>query len=322
MSAQSSLICGRAVFLTWRGLEARGNGILAGVQESPSVFEFGRNRAHPLHKLNGKQRSVLFCRRGIGVGRGREVEIEIVGIVAPTKDAEGRRGFFGACVAVDVDRRRPGGFGNWSGWAKEIGELFSRTREVIDARRSNSFLREVSLPATDHDEKVDWTSTTSEEMLFQCDGEAEDVSSAKVFEYLQAIAFKGGTNHPTVLVFGDSVSGSRSLVSDENGEWLRLLNEAKAEQLERGDVVGEPSDEPVDTEAQALTISTLERITRLETRVRHLEKIVAARPSGAVVSTASPTYGEEAFPVWLIVGIAAGVLAIAAGVLTYFVLVA
>lgn len=320
MSAVDGLIFGRAVFLTGRGLEARGNGILAGVQEAPGVFEFGRTREHPLHKIDGNEESALFCRRGVGIRRGRALEIELVGLIAPTKDAEGRSGFFGAGVALDADRRQPGGFGNWGGCEKEIRSFFSHSRAMFHDRGPVSFLHEVPFAATDHEEEVDWSSTTNEEILLQYDGGAEGVWDAKVFEYLQAIAFKDGTNHPTILVFREAVSGSQSLASDQFQESLRLLSKAKSEQLEGKDVAGVPSEDPFGGGAQALTGSTIERVYDLEKRVQRLERIVNARRTPAVVSTGSEAYGEEIPLVWIIAGIAGGVLAIVVGVLMYFVL--
>ena len=317
MSSGNGLICGRAVFLTWRGLEARGNGTLAGVQQSPGVFEVGRNRGHPLHTVDGKRQSVLFCRRCRGIRRGWEHEIELVGLIAPTKDVEWRSGLFGACVALDADRRQPGGFGNWGGCVKEIHNIFSDSRAMFDRKGPVSFLHEMSLsavPATEDDEQVDWTATTNEEMLLQCGSDLEGVWDAKVFEYLQAIAFKDGTNHPTMLVFSEAVAGSESLVSERSDECLHLLNKAKSEQLEREDVAGVPSEEPFDSGAEAL-----KKISELEARVRRLQENVDSRRTAAVVSTGSEGYDGEIPLVWIITGIASGVaggvLAIAAWVL-------
>ena len=75
MSARNQWIRGEAVFGTWNGLKALGNGILAGVRNTPGVFEFGRNRNDPLHRFEDGKLAAIFCRRLTDEAQGREIEL-------------------------------------------------------------------------------------------------------------------------------------------------------------------------------------------------------------------------------------------------------
>ena len=309
VSTQKGWIRGRAAFGTWRGLEARGNGTLAGVRDAPGVFEFGRDRNEPLHQLEGEHQSVLFCRRAEAERYGRE--IELVGAIAPAKDSQGRCGFFGACLATNVDRLQPHSFGNWEGGASEIADYFREVKDSFLNGGQGSFLRHHFVSPTGHDERLPWVSTTNEVLLLHCDVGDESNWNTKVFEYMQAIAFKYGTHHPTIMVFQNAVAGSQPLISNRFEKHVRGLRKAKAERPPPGDVAPIRSDASVELEEPAPASLIWERVNQLERQVAQLEKIVESQTSRVVAPVMSQLEDEATtipLPVYVLAALGGGAL--------------
>ena len=279
MSTQDGLIQGRAVFGTWWGLEACGNGFLAGVRDAPGLFQFPRSRDNPLHHVAPKHEPVFFCRRAWEERHG--MEIELVGALGPTKDAQERYGYLGSCVAVHVDRRHPAHFGDWAGAVQEVCSLFAKAKESFPTVKQHSFLRDCPVPPTEEDTRLHWDSTDVWSLYWN--SESGGTCDGKVFQYMQAIAFKYGTKHPTILVFKNSVSGSQPLQSAQREEYLHELHKLKDQKSEQhgSDSANSPSSFANVVQAQPEVMS--ERLMQLEERVQRLEEQVSCEPSRPMV---------------------------------------
>ena len=264
MSIQDEQILGQAVFGTLHGLRAYGNGILAGADSTPGVFEFGRSRNDPLHDCELEKPAAAFCRRI--AAEAHDVEVDLVGVVAPSKDEQGRSGFFGGCVAIRTDRVRnqklEGWFGNWTLLEDDVRSVFEKAQNSFGDWNRPRSSRSNPIPAADSDRRIKWTSTTDDVRLLHWSAEWE----VKIYEYMQAIAFTGGTKHPTILVFESSVRGSESLQSDKYNNFVRSLRNRKDEHSRRKGVYSR--------DQSALAGQAPNRLTALEARVLRLEERV------------------------------------------------
>ncbi|MDE0303609.1 MAG: hypothetical protein OXI87_01810 [Albidovulum sp.] len=245
-------------------MKAYGNGMLADAHSTPGVFEFGRNRNDPLHECEEGQPAAVFCRRIEAPAHG--LEADLVGVVAPSKDEQGRHGFFGACVAARADRltnQNSGGwFGDWTLLEDDIDSVFMKANESFGSTNGAPSLRPYPLLAASNDQKIKWALTTDDVRLLHWSIEWD----VKIYEYMQAMAFKEGTKHPTILVFGAAVAGSKSLRSDKYDYYVQNLRNKKNERSRQNSVSS--------SNQRASAEQTPDRLTALETRVIHLEEKV------------------------------------------------
>ena len=271
MTARDEQIRGLAVFGTWSGLEACGNGILAGAQASLGVFEFGRARTNPLHQLDEDQ-EVLFCRRALNTTYSTTCadHIEFVGAVAPRRDAQGRCGFLGGGLAVDIDR--PGCIGNWPKLTEDIGSVFTVAKKCFSGKGQGSFLRDCPVPPADNDEKFDWSPATREVMLLHWGTDRDTSWDSEVLKRMQAIAFTQ-TSHQTILVFKTAVAGSLSLQSPNFDEDLEKLNKARSVSGPPAATVRRDSERLIADRSAGFELE--ERLQALAGRVQALENNVA-----------------------------------------------
>ena len=292
VSTQDGSIRGRAVFGTWRGLEACGNGFLAGVRDAPALFEFGRSRDDPLHHVIPKHEPVFFCRRAREERHGSE--IELVGALGPIKDAQERYGFLGSCVAVHVDRRHPTHFGDWAGAVQEICSLFAKAKESFPTVKQHSFLRNCPVPPTEEDKRFDWvptTDVTTDVLSLHWSSESEGTCDAKVVQYMQAIAFKYGTLHPTILVFKNAVWRSQPLQSAQREEYLHELHRLRDQKSRQYGSNSADVPSSVASVVHAGPEVVLGRLIQLEERVQRLEERVSFEPSRPMVPVTAEQQG-------------------------------
>ena len=129
-----------------------------------------------------------------------------------------------------------------------------------------------------------------------------------VFEYMKAIAFMRGTEHPTLLVFEIDVEGSQSLQSNEFEGYLGDLRKAGDERPQQKSADPALSRSPYRRGAKAPEGQTSDRLLRLESRVLRLENELDAlhgkdqhfRPA----ASPSPSFGARgtaSFPVLKVV---------------------
>ena len=329
MSPQNQWIRGQAVFGTWVGLDAFGNGILAGVRDTPGVFEFGRNRNDPLHQFEERQLAAFFCRRVTDEAQGRE--IELIGAVGPCKDAQGRRGFLGACVATDIDCRQPHyRFADWAALAEDIPSVFTKAAKSFDSAKWASLLRDHALEPARDDQVFHWAPTTSVVQGFHWDDDwdvAWDFGwDREALERMQAIAFMIGTQHPTVLVFKSKAAEAElaSLRSKRCDDYLRGFQKAKSEGPKHRKADPAHSGRLYGNGVQITEAQTPDRFAKLEKRVRRLEDEVhvlqgIVQPSRDATPSAPPSSGAQqaaSFPVLkVVIVVACGAVLLAGSIL-------
>ncbi|MDE2789180.1 MAG: hypothetical protein OXI81_01985 [Paracoccaceae bacterium] len=294
MSSQNGQIVGCAVFGTWHGLQACGNGVLANAHNTLGVFEFGRSLSDLFHKFDEDRLPAIFCRRAKDETRLQETEL--VGMIASCKDSQRRRGFLGACIAVEIDRRRPYWFGNWQSLGPQIYEDFVKVQNSFDgATERETIFSECIVPPTNEDEEYDWVLTTREETFLHRNGSWKNDEYSEIMERVQAIAFRGGTHHPTIFVFDKNIEGLQSLWSEGIDSDLELLRKAKNEFLQqRGEMAihsgslkgreevvrsGQMIDRSTDMEEWVAELNDLKgRVWKLESKVN--THSLSIRPPG------------------------------------------
>jgi hypothetical protein len=218
-------ILGSAVFGTSDGLRAEGNGIFARAGQSIEIFEFeiGRSSKKLLHTRDNPKEWVVF-RRLIQSDTG--AEYEMLGCILGCRDAHGRAGFFGACVAVEPDGLKGAPvLTDWKAAWEQVEKLCEKADGFVSGERF--YLQSGAVPATHNDRAMSFSVAGSDMFLFHFPQEPESVSEP--FQYLQAIAFQSGASMPTVLAFLSPVEGSESLVGAYGQDCMVRLEKSVAD---------------------------------------------------------------------------------------------
>ena len=217
-------VVGRAVFGTSRGLTVSGNGVLAGVDSEVGVLELaeGRSRDRGLVRLEPDDFVVMYRRAMDETNR----PINLLGLVAPCRDEDGRIGFFGSCVAVRTDKR--GSSETMVPWAEHLDEIYSLFEQVRSRITPNSgrlqFRGGVVGPSQD-DEFIKWQSAPGDTRSYY----TEDLADEEVMERLQALAFAEGSRMTTMLVYRARMPDAFPLKSRETEDAVRNFRKAMSE---------------------------------------------------------------------------------------------
>ncbi|MBC6437266.1 MAG: hypothetical protein GDA52_03785 [Rhodobacteraceae bacterium] len=187
MTDAKTPILGHAIFGTERGLVAQGNGVFA--KAPVACYEFDRRRGGVLDHLAAGQ-TALFTRR---LQDARTVQgITLVGTLSPCRDAQNRRGFYGAAVAVPIDAHSE--FGDWSELGDPIAQLMAQARTLLGAGETLQWHRIVGQSRSDR--AMEWQVVGGEILaLHLSQTEWENLTT------LQALNFRYGAHHTALLVF-------------------------------------------------------------------------------------------------------------------------
>jgi hypothetical protein len=228
MTNPQSVIFGRAIFGTTQGLTAQGNGVLAGVKSRVSIFEFESGRQHEgvLHHVPTDE-PALFVRR-IADEAGREVNL--IGLVAPCRDHLDRKGFFGSCVAVPIDKTSPkASFSDWIVLVEPLWQLYKHALTLYD-HESKRLHWKALLHSSDKDRKYDWKNLDGNSVVLSDNIHAEsnqEIAVSEIMRRLQALTYMHGHTTTTIIVSTIELPGSTPLKGEVSDKALSAFSEAR-----------------------------------------------------------------------------------------------
>lgn len=228
MTNPQSVILGRAIFGTTQGLTAQGDGVLAGVKSCVSIFEFESGRQHGgvLH-LVPTDEPALFVRR-IADEAGREANL--IGLVAPCRDHLDRKGFFGSCVAVPIDKTSPTvSFSDWIVLVDPLWQLYEHALTLYD-HDSKRLRWKALLHPSDKDRKYVWKNLGGNSVLLSDNIHAEsnqEIAVSEIMRRLQALNYMHGHTTTTIIVSTIQLPGSTPLKGEVSDKALSAFSEAR-----------------------------------------------------------------------------------------------
>ena len=312
---------GMAIFGTSDGLEIKGNGILSHRFLQPGILEFssGRDRNGALHAKSVKN-PTLFRRK---VERQDGFRYDIIGYVSACLDRHNRKGFFGACVAVDSTQLSPEPqYVSWGSPLEVVQNLYEQLLNYIGSDQVFFIPTDDSLITSSVDSNVGLKSLSKSEKYFYWT--AKD--SMEDFNILSLAPNLAGE---TLMMFQEPVNGAVALADTqaERDRLVSLINKGLASAVTPRQTLDEV-DPPTKHGALIRRIDALEQ--RLYSLERQQTSSYAANSSRTPIDLKlrsfdlgdQPTFFEEAMNVlrsplfWL----ATVVLVIVVAVVIYFIL--
>lgn len=311
---------GMAIFGTSDGLEIKGNGILSQRFLQPGILEFssGRDRNGALHAKVVKD-PVLFRRK---VERQDGFRYDIIGYVSACLDRHNRKGFFGACVAVDSTQLSPvPQYISWGSPLEAVQNLYEQLLNYIGSDQVFFIPNDDSLITSSVDSNVGLKSLSKSEKYFYWT--AKDST-----EDLNILSLAPNLVGETLMMFQEPVNGAVAL-ADTQAERDRLIS-----LINKGLASAVTPKQTLDEVDPTMHRSLIRRIDALEQRLYSLElqqkSSYAANSSRTQIDLKlrsfdlgyKPTFFEEAMKVlrsplfWL----ATAVLVIVAAVVMYVIL--
>lgn len=311
---------GMAIFGTSDGLEIKGNGILSQRFLQPGILEFssGRDRNGALHGKVVKD-PVLFRRK---VERQDGFRYDIIGYVSACLDRHNRKGFFGACVAVDSTQLSPvPQYISWGSPLEAVQNLYEQLLNYIGSDQVFFIPNDDSLITSSVDSNVGLKSLSKSEKYFYWT--AKDST-----EDLNILSLAPNLVGETLMMFQEPVNGAVAL-ADTQAERDRLIS-----LINKGLASAVTPKQTLDEVDPTMHRSLIRRIDALEQRLYSLElqqkSSYAANSSRTQIDLKlrsfdlgyKPTFFEEAMKVlrsplfWL----ATAVLVIVAAVVMYVIL--
>ncbi|MCE6957857.1 hypothetical protein LAZ40_02140 [Cereibacter sphaeroides] len=222
-------IRGYAVFGTAHGLSVQGSGVLVDGDHFTAIFDFAAGRRRDGHlQMIAPNDSALFRRRVIDL-RGNP--LELLGVLSPCRDLQGRVGFFGACVAMDADVLRPvPALFDWVPAFKFAQELRDKAEKGVDAGNGRFTLpREQLVPQSGEAKAGQLTCAAETEAILFVEGR----EAGEALDQLQGLALTVGQRFSTVILLPRAVEGAVSLFDSQFGDAARELDRRVAETLTR-----------------------------------------------------------------------------------------
>ncbi len=214
-------IMGRAVFGTARDLVMQGNGVLANTPVAAFEFDAGRRRSGLLDRMRQDEIALFFRRLDNGNGAGH---VNLVGMLAPCRDAHNRAGFMGAGIALEPDPHKPRPqFADWSALLPELNELMNAVFALRSPETGVLSWRRVLGPLPD-DRPTSWRTANGGTLLLHAD---ESTGDDDIVPSLQAMAFRHGAHHATMLVCGAAMTCAIPLSASVVRDALRAFRKAR-----------------------------------------------------------------------------------------------